>query len=62
VERVLRLLHMGNEAREIHAATDLDISRSSPETYSRQGLGLFCLLSFGLSENLTYPPPPWLPP
>lgn len=62
MERVLRLLYMGNEARETQAATDLDISRSSPETYFRQGLGLFCLLSFGLSGNLTYPPSPWLPP
>ena len=62
MERVLRLLYMGNEARVSHAATDLDISRSSPETYFRQGLGLFCLLSFGLSGNLTYPPSPWLPP
>lgn len=62
VERALRLLHVGNEARETHTATDLDISRSSPETYSRQGLGLFCLMPFGLSGNLTYPPPSWLPP
>lgn len=61
MESALRLLHVGNEARETHAATDLDIPRSSPETYSRRGLGLFCLLSFGLSGNLTYPPPPWLP-